>query len=159
MKLVLTMILTLLLVGTFSMAQAEESPAPAQPAQDMQMMNHQGMMDCPMMKSGDGKMMMNCPKMKGSMGMMSGMKGGMMQHHQMMMNDMMLMMKNMMAIQKQLLGTPSSDAKIKMDQDLSAMITKMDAMMSSSNSMTMNMQKPAADGQQKEQPAPMEHKH
>ena len=160
MRMVLTVVLTIVLLASLGSAQAADDQKVPQPQQSMPMMNHQGMMDCPMMKSSDGKMMMNCPMMKGGgSGMMGGMKCGMMQHHQMMMHDMMQMMKDMMAIQKQLLGTPSADAKIKMEQDLSAMITKMDTMVSSSHSMMMDTQKPAAGDQEKKQPMPAEHKH
>ncbi len=48
---------------------------------------------------------------------------------------------------------------MKMETHLSAMIEKMDEMMSSSHHMMMDMQKPAMGGQQTEPPMPMEHKH
>ena len=144
--------LSLVLLASLTVAQAADEPKSSQPAQGMPTM------DCPMMKGGDGKMMMNCPMMKGGDGMTDGMPS-MMSHHQMMMHDMMQMMKDMMTIQKQMLASPTAEAKMKMEADLSAMIEKMDKMMSSSHHMMMNMQKPATGGQQKEAPMPMEHKH
>jgi hypothetical protein len=89
-------------------------------------------MDCPMIKDGDGKMMMH---------------------------DMMQIMKDVLTIQKQMLPSPTAETRIKIEADLSATIEKMDKMMSASNHMTMDMQKPATGRQQKEAPMPMDHEH
>ena len=152
MKKVLAVLVSLMLFGSFALAQAADEQMAAQPPQGMPMMDHQMMMkgdkcmlDCPMMKDGDGKSMMI-----GSM-----MKGGMMKHHLMMMQ----MMKDLMAIQKKMLAAPSAKDKATMGKELSVMMEKMDNMMSSSKCMMMNTQTPAADEQIKAEPAPMEHKH
>jgi hypothetical protein len=158
MKKVLAVLVSLVLFWAVAFAQAADEQKAA-PSQEMPMMDHQTMM-----KGGDGKsMMMDCPMMKDGdgKGMMSGgmMKGGMMKHHQMMMHDAMQMMKDMMAIQKKMLTGATPEDKMKMEADLSTMMDKMDKMMSSSKCMMMNMQKPAAGEQKKEEPMPMEHKH
>ena len=115
-------------------------------------------MDCPMIKDGDNKMMMNYPIMKSGYGTANGMPS-MMSHHQMMMHDIMQMMKDVMTIQKQLLASPTAETKIKVEADLSATIEKMDKMMSASNHVMMDMQKPATGRQQKEAPMPMDNEH
>jgi hypothetical protein len=151
MKKVLVVLVSLVLCGSFALAQAAEEKKDAVPTMDQQMMmkggDGKGMMDCPMMKGGDGKGMMDCPMMKGGDG--KGMMGGMMKHHQMMMHDMMQMMKDMMAIQKKMLDSATPEDKAQMGKDLSAMMEKMDKMMSCSQCMKMDMQQPAAGEQKK----------
>ena len=155
MKKVFAVLVSFILLGSFALAQAADEQKAAQPSQEMPMMDHQmmnggkGMMDCPVMKPGDGKSMM----------ISSMMKGGMMKEHHMMMHDMMQMMKDMMAVQKNMLASPSAEDKAKLDKELSVMMEKMDKLMTSSKCMMMNDHKPAAGDQNKEETAPMEHKH
>jgi len=161
MKKVLVVLVSLVLFGSFAVAQAADEKKDAVPMMDHQMMMKGGdgkcMMDCPMMKGGDGKCMMDCPMMKGHDG--KGMMGGMMQHHQMMMHDMMQMMKDMMAIQKKMLTSATPEDKAQMGQDLSAMMEKMDKMMSTPQCMKMDKQPPAVGEQKKQDSMPAEHKH
>ena len=103
-------------------------------------------MDCIPIKGVDGKIMMNCPIMKSGYGTTNGLPS-MLSHHQMMMHDMMPLMKDVMPIQKQMLTSPTTETKIKMEADLSATIEKMDKMTSAYNHMLLDMQKPATDGQ------------
>ena len=147
MKKVLAILLSLVLFGSFAVAQAADEKKDAMPMMDHQMM----------MKGGDGKGMMDCPMMKDPDG--KGMMGGMMKHHQIMMHDMMQMMKDMMAIQKRMLTTVTPQDKAQMEKDLSAMTEKMDKMMSSPKCMTMDMQQPTAEEQKKQDSMPAEHKH
>ena len=121
MKRVLVVLLSLVLLGSLTVAQAADEQKTAPPAQGRPMIDHQMMkggdgkmmMDCPMMKGGDGKMMMNCQMMMDGDG--KGMMGGMMKQHHMMMRDMMQMMKDTMTIQKQMLASPTAEAKMKME--------------------------------------------
>jgi hypothetical protein len=147
MKKVLVILVSLVLFGSFAVVQAADEKTAAMPMMDHQMM----------MKGGDGKGMMDCPMMKGPDG--KGMMGGMMKHHQMMMHDMMQMMKDMMAIQKKMLTTLTPEDKAQMGQDLSAMMEKMDKMMTSPQCMKMDMQQPATGAQNKQDSMPAEHKH
>ena len=65
MKKILIVLLSLVLFGSLTAAQAADEPKAVQPAQDMPMLDHKmmkgadgnGMMDCPMMKDGDSKCM------------------------------------------------------------------------------------------------------
>ena len=147
MKKVLVTLVSLVLFGSFAVAQAADEKTSSAPMMDHQMM----------MKGGDAKGMMDCPMMKGSDG--KGMKGGMMKHHQMMMHDMMQMMKDMMAIQKKMLTTATPEDKAQMEKDLSIMMEKMDKMMSSPQCTMMDMQQPAAGEQKQQDSMPAEHKH
>ncbi len=160
MKKVLAVLVLLVLFGSFAVAQAADEKKDAMPMMDHQMMmkggDEKGMMDCPMMKGPEGKGMMDCQMMKGPEG--PSMMGGMMKHHQMMMHDMMQMMKDMMAIQKKMLTSATPEDKAQMGQDLSAMMEKMDKMMTSPQCMKMDMQQPAAGEQKKQDSMPAEHK-
>jgi hypothetical protein len=147
MKKVLVILVSLVMFGSFAIAQAADEKAAATPMMDHQMM----------MKGGEGKGMMDCPMTKGPDG--KGMMGGMMKHHQMMMHDMMQMMKDMMAIQKKMLTTTTPEDKAQMGKDLSAMMEKMDKMMSSPQCRMMDMKQPAAGEQKKQDSVPAEHKH
>ena len=147
MEKVLVILVSLVLFGSFAIAQAADEKNSAMP-----MMGHQMMM-----KGGDGKGMMDCQMMKGPDG--KGMMGGMMKHHQMMMHDMQQMMMDMMAIQKKMLTATTPEDKAQMGKDLSAMMEKMDKMMSSPQCKMMDMQQPAAGEQKKQDSMPAEHKH
>ncbi len=156
MKKVLVAMVSLALLGSVAVVQAADEQK-----QEMPMTNHHmmkdggmGMMNCPMVKSDDGKGQMGC-QMQGKMG---GQAGGMMKHHKMM-QAMMQMMKDSMTIQKKMITGATPEEKMKMEKDLSAMIEKMDKMMSSCQSMMMDMQKPASADQKNEESMPMEHKH
>jgi acetylornithine/succinyldiaminopimelate/putrescine aminotransferase len=147
MKKVLMVLVSLVLFGSFAVAQAVDDKKADMPMTDQQMM----------MTSGDGKGMMDCPMMKGADG--KGMMDGMMKQHQMMMHDMMQMMKDMMAIQKKMLIAAAPEDKAQMGKDLSVMTEKMDKMMASPKCMMMDMQQPASEDQKKQDSRPAEHKH
>lgn len=152
MKQVLILLFALMLFALLTVAQAADEQKAAHPTQSMPMMMHgadgKNGMECPMvMKAGDDKMT-NCSMMRSM--------NPMMDHHQLM-KDLMQTMQSMLNIQKQMLGIPSAEEKTRMEQDLSAMIEKINKMMSSSQQMMMDMQKPAAGEHQKDSPMPMGH--